>query len=178
MTSGGFLEEQSREFHYHLGSAVTEWARIEGELFEICTSILKAEKRHVAIVYYRTPTIDARLKLTDELIRTLFPQRKPGSHPTKAEKKWTSITSKIRDELPIRNQLAHCPASPMVETTDGTPFKITDVWFASYVSETERLRGRKIPPDLKVEHIKDHIDRVSTIYMDLRSFRTAMLPVR
>ncbi|HEX4201218.1 MAG TPA: hypothetical protein VHY59_06845 [Chthoniobacterales bacterium] len=176
MPSGGFLDEQSREFHYRLGSAITEWAHIEAELFEICASVLNAAKHHVAIVYYRTPTLDARLKLTDELVGTLFPERKPGAHPTRAEKEWKSITKKMGDELPTRNQLAHSPASPMVDTTDGNPFKITDIWFASNMSRTEKLRGRKIPQDLKVEDIKSHIGRVGTIQMDLRSFRSAMLP--
>jgi len=45
-------------------------------MFELCALVLKADPKHVSIVYYRTPTIDARLTLTSDLVASVLPQKK------------------------------------------------------------------------------------------------------
>jgi hypothetical protein len=59
--------EQQKEFYWLLGIEITIWAQLEEQLFNMCAQVLKAARHHVAIVYYRTPTLDARLTLVDEL---------------------------------------------------------------------------------------------------------------
>ena len=54
------------EFFTWLGKCITAWAQVEEHLFEICVHSLGATRHRVAIVYYRTPTLDARLQLTNE----------------------------------------------------------------------------------------------------------------
>lgn len=110
------FDEREREFYRHIGIAITEWAFLEDELFHICASILKAAQHHTAIIYYRTPTLDGRLSLVDELASTVFPnpERNSGGHPHEAAKLWKEIAKSIRDGLAIRRQLAHSPCAQVV----------------------------------------------------------------
>jgi hypothetical protein len=39
-----------------IGVCIKEWAEIENLLFQLCVAVLKAETRHVSIIFYRTPT--------------------------------------------------------------------------------------------------------------------------
>ena len=48
---------------------------VEEKLFELFAFALKAPRKQAAIVYYRCSTIDARLNLADELIRSILPRR-------------------------------------------------------------------------------------------------------
>ena len=48
-----WLRAEEKEFLYLVGAAITDWAEIDGTLFNVCAAILKANKRHVAIIYYR-----------------------------------------------------------------------------------------------------------------------------
>jgi hypothetical protein len=118
--------------------------------------------RQAAIVYYRTPTLDARIQLTDELIRTVLPERheQQGGHDHEDVQTWNRVRKEIADILPIRNRLAHRPVSNRTVfhgvLPGATPLDpeavisgvgaVADLfrfsWFESYVSEAEKLRGR------------------------------------
>jgi len=169
------LGEMSKEFLFYLGLAITEWAHIETELFHICAGILRAALEHVAIIYYRTPTLDARLSLTDELAKSKFPKpaRISGGHPSPEEKKWNALIGEIRDELAIRRQLAHSPAAPTLETRPTDEFWIADIWFSSYISNMEKLRGGKAAntKPLKIDDVKNHIGRLGKLVSRLNDFR-------
>jgi hypothetical protein len=182
-----------RELFFHqLGVAITEWAFVDEELFHICADILRApHQQHVAIIYYRTPGLDIRVKLVVELMSTLFPPRKSGEHPEPPEKLWKEITGAISAELPIRRQLAHSPTYTIAKTDPPIPrgwpqsipeehrdrdFRVVDVWLASAMSPTERLRGAAEREDLTTERIAQHIARIRTIYERLENFRTHELP--
>jgi hypothetical protein len=54
-------EDDKRSFFYALGRAITAWADLEEILFAMVHDILDCSKERTAIVFYRTPTIDARL---------------------------------------------------------------------------------------------------------------------
>jgi hypothetical protein len=58
------------EFYKWVGICIKVWAAVEDRMFELCGLVLKADPRHVSIIYYRTPTIDARLTLTSDLVET------------------------------------------------------------------------------------------------------------
>jgi hypothetical protein len=173
------IAEVSQEFYNAVGMAITEWANIDAELFHVCAAILKTAQHHVAIIYYRTPTLDTRLTLTDDLARSLFPKLKSGEHATAPEKAWSALRTDIKGELPIRNQLAHSPAAPNVEFGErnkaGYPVSITDVWFASFTSATEKLRGRT-EKELRLGDVKSHIVKVGAFINRLRNFREHELP--
>lgn len=195
MTETGTSSELEREFYQHLGIAIAEWAWIDAELFSVCAAVFRAPVlQHVAIIYYRTPTVDARLTLTDELVESVLPkpERKSGGHPHPTAKEWTAIEKAIRAELKIRRQLAHSPAYSVAQTEPPLPegfpllaaigepgkfYRIIDVWFASYVSLTERLRGGAAAESkaLKIEDIKSHIERLREVGERLQRFRSTVL---
>ena len=174
------LDEQQREFYQYVGVAITEWAHVDEELFNICVSALKCEKHLAAIVYYRINTIYGRLLLVDELITTVFPkpERKDGGHVSAIQQQWIDAKKLIDDELSRRNQLAHCPLGPMVDISESNdpekPFAITDIWYASYVSGSERLRGKATKKDLTIADVKNHIQQVNLIVHQVREFRRAL----
>jgi hypothetical protein len=170
--------EQQKEFFWLLGIGMTMWAQLEEQLFGICAQVLKAAKHHAAIVYYRTPSLDARVTLVDELVKTIFPERKPGAHSHVSEKVWKDLVTDIKKELPIRNQLAHSPAAShggRFVPPDGGPPEFRS-WFASYISPTERLRGRhKGPEYLKRGDVRKHVNRVAELTKRLRNIREGAL---
>jgi hypothetical protein len=172
------ISPKEREFFYTVGVALTDWAQIDEQLFRLCGVVLKSADRHVAIVYYRTPTLRARVELVDELVRSTFPKptRKSGDHASGNEKKWKDLKTDIIDALEIRNQLAHSPASPMAEFSkppyDTRSPVMTDTWWASYESGTQRMRGKSpAKRDLKVDDVKTHLATVSNLYMRLCNLR-------
>ena len=167
------LEHQD-QFYAALGRAITDWANLEAELFEITASILGCARERAAVVFYRTPTIDSRLTLTSDLIKSLLPRHLPGKHPPPLAKEWKVLQSDIKDNLPIRNRLAHDPAAPVVnvyKSIDGKVLK-KRIRQASYMSETQRLRNPDQPLNaLGIEDIRAHITVVSSLINCLRNFR-------
>jgi hypothetical protein len=78
------------EFLLMVGSCITEWANVENVLFNICWRSIGCAVERAAIIYYRSPSIDTRLNLTDELVRSVLPkpQRRSGGHPHADAKLW------------------------------------------------------------------------------------------
>jgi hypothetical protein len=177
----------TEDFFTWVGKCITSWAGVEDHLFEICVQSLGATKQRTAIVYYRTPTIDARLKLTDELVRTVLPRREKedGGHDHADVKIWESLRKKIVDLLPIRNRLAHHPVTnkkivPEPTGDDAVSIAVSRLttlsWYESYVSDAERLRGghEKAKP-LMAPDLSNHRIAVEMIINELEIFRTHVL---
>lgn len=172
------LTADAARFYCAVGMAITAWAHVEEELFKICASVLKGTHQRVAIVYYKTPTLDGRLTLAAELVSTVMPPRNPpnSGHASKEEQVWDGLRGDIRKALPIRNQLAHSPSSPMAEIeepSDGEePRIIRAIWWASYTSHIEKLRGKKVEDNpLKLNDVEDHIALVFKLVSRLHLFR-------
>ena len=74
-------QELADEFHMMIGYCVTHWARVDDELFRIFRHCVGPNEQS-AIIYYRTPGLDLRFGLTEELVLSLLPKRpaKSGSH--------------------------------------------------------------------------------------------------
>jgi hypothetical protein len=70
------------EFYMWIGHCISAWAKVEERLFKICWHSLRAPKTQAAIVYFRTPSLDARLSLVDELVKSALPkpERRDGGH--------------------------------------------------------------------------------------------------
>src|SRR5215469_12623611 len=100
----GLWQKTGDEFMLMLGNCVTEWSNVEHWLFNICLRCLGCHPVKAAIVYYRTPNIEARLSLTDELVQATLPrpERKSGGHPHADLKLWREIEAEFRVLLPIR----------------------------------------------------------------------------
>lgn len=145
-TSVHSIGADEKEFLFHLGWAITEWANIDERLFNICAIVLNVSKRLSAILYYRNNTLGSRLSFTDEIVRTVLPERdrKNGGHDHHTTKMWRNIFNLIDERLKFRNQLAHSPSGPRTEIEDKADgsWHITDIWWASYQSVSEQERGK------------------------------------
>jgi hypothetical protein len=174
------------EFFTWLGKCITAWAQVEEHLFEICVRSLGATRHKVAIVCYRTPTLDARLQLTNELVRTVLPPHDPpaGGHGHPDTKKWDEIRSQITELLPVRNRMAHHPVTykdlglmPVLGFSfDSALPTIRSSWYESYVSEAEKLRGKH--EDLKpltAPDLSQHRLSVEIVIKQLDLFRARVL---
>ena len=175
------------EFFTWLGKCIIAWAQVEEHLFEICVHSLGGTRHRVAIVYYRTPTLDSRLQLTNELVRTVLPARDPpsGGHDHPDTKKWDDLRSQIIGLLPVRNRMAHHPvtykdlgAMPMMFGSGhaGPVLPVIGSWYESYVSEAEKLRGKHedIKP-LTAPDLSQHRVSVEIIIKQLDLFRARVL---
>lgn len=179
MPTFDLIREQAKDFFYYIGVLITDWAQIDEHLFKIFSGVLETKPHLAAILYYRTNTLSGRLQMTSELVHTLFPKYKSGEQPSELEKTWRILKNAIEDALEIRNQLAHSPASPQAEfspnpTDPNKPPVITDVWWASYTSGTEKMRGKPAKQDLKLDDIKTHLKEVTRLYMEIRTFWTRL----
>lgn len=166
------------EFYKWIGLCIKEWASIEDKLFELCMFALKAPEKQTAIVYYRTPTIDSRLKLTDELLRTVLPQRekKDGGHDHPDVTRWVDVMNAINDLLPTRNLLAHSPVRESVfmwvrMTKEQPPIvERDDSWLEVAVSANEEMRGRKHSAPIKSEALPAHFREIEAALNTLIAF--------
>src|SRR5271163_2220003 len=104
-------QELGDEFHLMVGYCIAAWARIDDELFRIFRACVGPYKQS-AIIYYRTPGLDMRLGLTDELVLSVLPKkdRKSGGHDHPSVKAWKAAKSGFSDLLAIRRRIAHHPA--------------------------------------------------------------------
>jgi hypothetical protein len=151
---------ESDHFHMWVGHCITAWADLEDGLFEILWHVLSCPQERAAIVYYKTPSLDARLTLVDELVRFVLPQTKSGDQPHADLRNWSAIKSDIAKGLGIRRRIAHQPVRSRKVTvalsSDDTLGKIELSYYEIYVSEMEALRGKPAKPETL--HINDLIE--------------------
>ena len=171
---------QHDDFLMWVGFCITAWAKVEEHLFKICETCLRAREDRVAIVYYRTPTIDSRLKLVDELIRTALPKpaRKRGGHDHPDLKVWNSLRKDIEGLLSTRSRIAHHPVRARGKTEDR-PFWFLDetTWLEIYVSEAERLRtGREDTSPLTKDDLVYHCGEVHDVSKRAGEIWRSVLP--
>jgi hypothetical protein len=172
------LQEFGDEFSLMVGNCISQWAHVQDELFDICWRCLGCPKEKASIVYFRTPTIEARMTLVDDLVHSVLPKRvkKSGGHDHDDLKLWKDIVTDFKDLLQPRNQIAHHPVffrSPLFPGPNaGSPPKDeTESWFEIYVSQNERLRKRsKAYKPMLVSDLRDHLIAVNLIIDRLSRF--------
>jgi len=145
------MNRRDEEFHIALSLCRTVWAEIENELFTLFSLSLHASPEQEAIIFFRTPTLDARLSLTDELLRTLLPKpdNMNGGHPHPHVKTWEGLANRIRNGLSFRNRLAHWPIYEIWKTKPGRVSVRTDDYEKSLetnISTNEFPRKKLNPP--------------------------------
>jgi hypothetical protein len=172
------------EFHLYVGYCIAAWARVDDALFEICRGCLGPTEQS-AIIYYRTPGLDLRFKLTDELVLSILPrrQRKSGGHDHPDVKAWPRAIARHEDLLAIRRRIAYYPvanqAQPAVPVVYGsfaygeTPYGALDLEpsFQIYASHHERMRQREADQKpLKKSSLREHVADVWELMGRLRHF--------
>jgi hypothetical protein len=168
-TPPGSLDAISDEFNKIIGQCITQWALVEEELFQICWRILQSALEHAAIIYYRTPTLDARLSLATELVESIFPNpKRSGEHAHDDLKLWRTIEKEFRKQLEVRNRMAHHPVWPTYRLSEDR-FDISG--FEIYASQHERHRGRGVKPPLRVNALRSHLMDTNQLVFRLIQFR-------
>ncbi len=185
------MQELGDEFLLMVGNCITEWAAVEEQLFEICRLCLGCPRDRAAIVYYRTPSIDARLSLADELVKAVLPKRtrKNGGRDHPDLRHWRELEKKFRALLPTRNRIAHHPVAPRVlswgdlgaagiEAQGLEPPKLMSrTWFEVYTSQNEQLRERSANQrPLRIDGLRSHFIATSKLMGALHQFRYVRLP--
>ena len=173
------LREELREsesFLANVGRCITSWAQIEEKLFDLCVIALKAPKKQTAIVYYKTPTIDSRLALVDELITAALPKKKSGDHSTGAERLWDGITTEFRKLLPERNALAHFPLKTVWSIYAlMDPSRDDARKLSMRPHRNERLRGKEHKVQrMDAEHLPVHLERVKDLESQMFQFKSIL----
>lgn len=136
------------EFHSLIGYCIAEWAKVDEELFRICWLCLGSRRERAALIYYRTPTLDARLTLVDQLTSLILPRKeRAGAHDHADVILWRAIAGDFRKLLHTRRRVAHQPVRGGTEyfragqSHVGSPLSFF-LPFGIYVSEAEQLRGK------------------------------------
>jgi hypothetical protein len=162
------------EFMLHLGKCISYWSHIENELYQMCRWLLCSDMRG-SVVYYRTPSVSSRIDLTTELLGTIFKKSSNG-HSHAQMKVWNAIIRRMKDDLEVRNQLAHCPVGPASNLDGSSDDANWGIQYASMVSNPEKWRGRSDhKPVLKLPDLKDHLQRLDGHYRELNHFRHYVL---
>jgi hypothetical protein len=159
--------KQYDEFYKWVGICIKVWATVEDRMFDLCKLILKADPKHVSIIYYRTPTIDAKLTLTTDLIETVLPQRERKSggkdHPDVV--KWNRLVKETKNLLKVRNQLAHASVGIVlgsrINVQDNTLIS-QDSWLQVFTGKNEQLRGKE-KPTIKDSDLPEHYTAVRNL---------------
>jgi hypothetical protein len=175
-----------QEFLMWIGICITTWAHVEEHLFEMCATVLSGPRVNAAIVYYRTPTLDSRLKLVGELVLAFLPklERAEGGHDHPNVVTWNALRKDIEGQLGTRARIAHHPVMTHPNLYEvGDIFELHDLlevsWLEIYTSEGEQLRGRGKPPKpLLIDDLKSHNDAVIDVATRLGHFRDHVLPKR
>jgi hypothetical protein len=165
------MQEMGDEFYLLMGNCISGWATVEEYLFKVCWACLGCSKQQAAIVYYRTPTIEARRQLADELVKTVLPRKTPpsGGHDHEDVKVWNAIQKEIEELLPTRNRIAHQPMGPHMEFDSDA----RELWFEIYMSDHEQARKDQSVAGLRKEDLQAHImavwllkDRLAAFYIE------------
>jgi len=175
------------EFHMYVGFCVTAWAKVEDQLFALCTDSLGTSKKRSSIVYYKTPSLESRISLVDELVETVLPARPKDArtdHPDVTT--WKKILADVKRLLADRRQIAHSPVSVKHDITSidpktagaGISGEFRDVMPSLELdfSMGERLRGKiKKRPPLRVDDLSIHGVAVQSAANAIKQFREVVL---
>jgi hypothetical protein len=167
-----------QDFLMWVGYCITTWAEVEEALFGVCWKCLQSPKEVAAIVYFRTPSLDARVSLADELVKYTLPkrERKSGGHDHPSLKLWKQIERKFRDLLPTRNRIAHHPIT-RAEVLAGPDMLSGWHWHYIYASEAEILRDKAEPlTPLTIADLSAHHWDTLSLRSELEGFCAATLP--
>jgi hypothetical protein len=174
----------SDEFYKAIGRCIAEWAKVDEALFAIfrqCVGPLD----QCAIIYYRTPGLDVRLSLTDEIVKSVLPRTEPGRQDHPHLLAWATARKGFTDLLAIRRRIAHHPV-----VTKAIPSGLCDPFgsllfgagpvisgFELYASHGERLRGKASnDKPLTIHDLRNHMASVTLLHIQLHQFlRDALL---
>jgi hypothetical protein len=175
------LREASDEFYMWVGMCIADWAKIDGLVFGICHKSLGCKAEKAAVVYFKSPALEVRITLTQELVESILPKTPNGKPIHPDLKAWNAIIKSLAELKSTRNRIAHHPVAtrfaprPDRDTPEGTAYEF---WIENHLSHEEGLRGRSqdVKQPLKVEDLKDHHLATIKLNMALYDFLEHVLP--
>ncbi len=174
-------QELADEFHMLMGYCIAEWATVDESLFMIFRDCVGPYEQ-CAIIYYRSPGLDIRLNLTDEIVRSILPKHKPGEHPADSVKEWDSIKKNFSNLLSVRRRIAHQPVNitfipgrrVAIPTVNKEAFARYSAQpqpsFDIFASKHEEIRGKQPSKPLQSGDLEDHLLAVDELNYSLRRF--------
>jgi hypothetical protein len=175
LTDDPFPDQKHEDFFKWVGVCIKEWANIEKGLFDICSFVLAADPKHVSIIYYRTPSLEGRLSLTNDLLQSFFPKT-PGEHDHPKMIIWTNILGEIRDLVSARNFLAHSPITHQISVKVQLDQNLSsgkiighDSWLEVATSANEKLKTG-VSKSLRVDDLPAHHSAVRALWKRLVEF--------
>jgi hypothetical protein len=98
---------EAERFFWLVGYAIAEWAHVDRALFDLCKWTLNTSDEKTAVIFYKNPSMGDHLSTVNELMKiSLGIKRSPV---------WAKIHKKTYDLLPFRNDIAHDPATQVVQ---------------------------------------------------------------
>lgn len=171
-------------FYMMVGHCITEWAKVDDELFRIFSDCVGPYEQS-AIIYYRTPGLNVRLELTDEIVKSVLPRppRKSGGHAHPSVTAWKDTVEGFRGLLGTRRRIAHQPIVVKHGATwplnlDLSYMLAPPSWFEINVSQHEQVRSDEIPAALNVDDLEAHLTAVATLRDRLQHFFSNVLTKR
>ena len=112
---------------------------------------------------------------------TIFPKPEPGKHPHFDAGVWSKLIVEIKEEMPLRNQLAHSPTGAGVwgfmDEKTGDISEVVEVKMQSSPHNYEMSRPNKPKKrTLLYEDLEKHLQAVRSLHERLQKFRRYVLP--
>jgi hypothetical protein len=178
-------EALEARFYEAVGRCIKIWAGVESYLFDICVEVLGAPPDVAGVVFFRTPTIDAKLTLVSDLFLTRFLPNGLGSgeHPPKILSDWESIATDLQGRLSARNLAAHSPVS---YTHTGEIEKLSGEWVHHYIwqirehsADASRPKKGKVRRETKRREVDAdalfaHVEEIRLIISQMRALLAAL----
>lgn len=178
-------EDDRGHFHRWVGFCITVWAQVDEELFNIFSQCI-APRTQCAIIYYRTPGLEVRLGLVDEIVKSLLPKpsRKSGGHLPQITKEWNAIKTDIKNHLGVRRRIAHQPVqidtewiqsstlghATLNETEFNSPGILAEI-YSIQANVNERIREKESDSQpITLDHLFNHVEKVSALIPRLYKF--------
>lgn len=163
-----------------MGLCLSVWGTIEEHLFGMFWRILGCKQEPAAIIYYRTPGVDVRLTLLNEIVRSLYPEVKNGEHPHRDLKEWGNIFQGLHDHLGKRRRIAHQQLFMTFEFDQPViPGKDYSVWWELWGTNAERLRRKEASSEpLTIQDLYSHYLDLMALKERLRQFGAGNIPAR
>jgi hypothetical protein len=181
-------QEESDKFHMMVGYCVSAWASVDEQLFRIFEHCV-GPRIQCAIIYYKTPGLEPRFSLTDEIVRSVLPQNKSGQHDHSSVIAWENAIKHRHKLLGTRRRIAHhavavrikyeglgggfsgAPFGSVPFSGGGPPHGKISSWVELYMSQHEKARGinANVSP-LLIADLKTHYADVGTMADQLLRF--------
>ncbi len=181
LNSRELFGEKHDTFYRAIGTCIGSWAWVDEKFFEIFQACV-GPRTQCAIIYYRVPSLDARIKLVDEIVLSRLPQKDAGQHDHPSVIEYKAISKVASDLLAMRRRVAHHPVHIQIWGQEDENFNVLNVEleltaFEIYVSAHERERDPK--KDWKVLTLADletHTFAVNKVSRDLGDFLKDVVP--